>query len=713
MPKTAFSALQGGLGSVPLHHELMAQEMCHPMHASADMRPYMHREDMVSLQRMHPQPLPHSSLRPAGYHPNLMPMHVMHAADHAVHPSMAHMHGHHHPYSAGMQVPSHMYLYDSRPVPVFDGYEDGSENDRSFAKRRAEYYDMSAQPPRKVLQEREPSRAPQHSVRSPTKSTSPRSTAPATVEESDELAASILAQMHSSALTGHTDADLTGLAMECLKTRVQLWNKHADVFRKLDSAKHKELSELIAADRPLLERCNGLLHSMEFKSETVSTRNRTPDRDNASKSASAAAVSPSGDDFNPEPASAYCNGCIVMIRRDNRVATVIREKAGGWRVVLFEDGTTGRFRPSDLQKIKDPEGVEPREGEAEHKHNHSNPFQDCVGLTVVIRKSGRVGTIIGEKAGGWRIVQFDDGSTGTHRPSDMDIVTQGKDNGENESIGDDSVVHAHDEDAGPDTDEASTTSSTSVEHVEDRPSSADDSIVSTERPEAAPATAVEAKPLSMGSTPLSIKAVDVAVPLAGISIVTPLSTSSAPAVEQPAQVPCPTVSIPLNELVIVKRTGKKGLVVSEKAGGWRVIEFEDGTKTTCRPSDLLVCEQFSSKPASTLSVVATAKPAGFQFGVESKGFEKLFSQPPAALDSGLSNAPSVTTKRKLSETFDEPDPSPPMDIRVPGVQGPALSYEPVNIVTPRAVTECPTSPFKKEKLAEPTDEASTGIPLQT
>ncbi len=46
-----------------------------------------------------------------------------------------------------------------------------------------------------------------------------------------------------------------------------------------------------------------------------------------------------------------------------------------------------------------------------------------MGTRVSIRKSGRLGTVVGEKAGGWRLIKYDDdGTVLAYRPSDMTLL---------------------------------------------------------------------------------------------------------------------------------------------------------------------------------------------------------------------------------------------------------------------------------------------------
>ena len=140
-------------------------------------------------------------------------------------------------------------------------------------------------------------------------------------------------------------------------------------------------------------------------------------------------------------------GCTVLSRRDSKIGTIIAEKAGGWRVVRFvEDSMVGRFRPSDLYSAcKSCDGmrrydeglsgclVSPEHGVLGSRHmsrEESKLGQKHVqnirmGDSVMIRKSRKVGLIVDEKPGGWRVVHFPDDSSGTYRPSEFVFVPTG------------------------------------------------------------------------------------------------------------------------------------------------------------------------------------------------------------------------------------------------------------------------------------------------
>lgn len=53
-----------------------------------------------------------------------------------------------------------------------------------------------------------------------------------------------------------------------------------------------------------------------------------------------------------EPPSVFEVGCLVQLRKDKSMEGVImEEKSGGWRVVRFTDGSQARCRPSELKRI--------------------------------------------------------------------------------------------------------------------------------------------------------------------------------------------------------------------------------------------------------------------------------------------------------------------------------------------------------------------------
>jgi hypothetical protein len=54
-----------------------------------------------------------------------------------------------------------------------------------------------------------------------------------------------------------------------------------------------------------------------------------------------------------DKAAAFYKGCRVQLRANGKEGTVIMEKAGGWREILFADGKTSRYRPSELRRIDD------------------------------------------------------------------------------------------------------------------------------------------------------------------------------------------------------------------------------------------------------------------------------------------------------------------------------------------------------------------------
>jgi len=124
-------------------------------------------------------------------------------------------------------------------------------------------------------------------------------------------------------------------------------------------------------------------------------------------------------------------GCSVISRRSSRKGKIVGEKAGGWRVVHFEDDSMARYRPSDLWSACTccPSMISNQSGSSvlySENFNTSNTLDPASGLAVIqmgdqvmIRKIHKSGVIVGEKAGGWRIVEFSDGSTGTYRPSDF------------------------------------------------------------------------------------------------------------------------------------------------------------------------------------------------------------------------------------------------------------------------------------------------------
>ena len=163
------------------------------------------------------------------------------------------------------------------------------------------------------------------------------------------------------------------------------------------------------------------------------------------------------------PAQSKCLfevGCSIVLRRNSKTGIVVSEKAGGWRVVRFhDDDSVGRYRPSDLwSACKSCDGMRRYDENSPefltHRH-HVNMHQgvghihhgtayadenshgnyDCssggggagvpsirMGDRVLIRKSRKVGVIVDEKPGGWRVVDFQDGAKGTYRPSEFIFV---------------------------------------------------------------------------------------------------------------------------------------------------------------------------------------------------------------------------------------------------------------------------------------------------
>jgi hypothetical protein len=52
-----------------------------------------------------------------------------------------------------------------------------------------------------------------------------------------------------------------------------------------------------------------------------------------------------------DKAASFFKGCRVQLRSSGKDGVVVMEKAGGWREILFADGKTSRFRPSELIRV--------------------------------------------------------------------------------------------------------------------------------------------------------------------------------------------------------------------------------------------------------------------------------------------------------------------------------------------------------------------------
>jgi hypothetical protein len=156
-------------------------------------------------------------------------------------------------------------------------------------------------------------------------------------------------------------------------------------------------------------------------------------------------------------------GCSVILRRNSKTGIVVSEKAGGWRVVRFnDDDSMGRYRPSDLwsackscigmrrcdetfpeflthhHHVSMHHGVGHMHHGAAYSDENAHSNYDCdsarglsvpsirMGDRVLIRKSRQVGVIVDEKPGGWRVVDFPDGAKGTYRPSEFTFAPKGQ-----------------------------------------------------------------------------------------------------------------------------------------------------------------------------------------------------------------------------------------------------------------------------------------------
>ena len=361
-----------------------------------------------------------------------------------------------------------------------------------------------------------------------------------------------------------------------------------------------------------------------------------------------------------DPTSAFHTGANVVVRKSGKVGSIIEEKAGGWRVVLFKDGSQGRFRPSELKKIRSGKGSHPYShlipGDGNSKqhpsslkqssrsnstnmkaqkkkmgsvkshlqHLQTNPYsrprsksfgspshlqnqqryqsslsssknqhlppsarnkiplstpyisstmhstlqssgiptigrgnQDLYGARVVIKKSGVFGTIIGEKAGGWRIVQFD-------QPQPISSVTTKKKSQKLTTF----MIEESKE-----AEEATTDTGTF------RPSDMDllgkyDKAMRGELDLQDQGT-IQSQSSSLASTS------------SGLTIPTSSSTTT------PGADGLDLVGM----VVIARELDKKGVIVGEKAGGLKIVQFTDQSIDTFRPSDLdVILHQPTSPP---------------------------------------------------------------------------------------------------------------------
>lgn len=136
-------------------------------------------------------------------------------------------------------------------------------------------------------------------------------------------------------------------------------------------------------------------------------------------------------------------GCSVVSRRNSAAGMIIGEKAGGWRVVRFmNDDSVGRYRPSDLwSACKSCDGMRrdsilwanPSSGQSGLRCTNDRVKSRVAALSgdmsafhrgdnIIVHKSRKAGVIVDEKPGGWRVVSFDDGSSGTYRPSEFRLA---------------------------------------------------------------------------------------------------------------------------------------------------------------------------------------------------------------------------------------------------------------------------------------------------
>ena len=181
-----------------------------------------------------------------------------------------------------------------------------------------------------------------------------------------------------------------------------------------------------------------------------------------------------------------------------------------------------------------------------------------IGCKVQVLKDGREGIVVCEKAGGWREVSFPDESTARFRPSELRRL--------------------------------SSLYSNSSQHIDSAYRNNYNRLKSSSYLNNTNYTHLQKKPrinMTVIGTNTLNKPSPISIARHGLSSVSSNTSESDRRSDSPTYLTFATAS-PLKNgsKVQIVRDGREGIVVCEKLGGWRVIQFPDQTTARFRPSEL-------------------------------------------------------------------------------------------------------------------------------
>ena len=331
--------------------------------------------------------------------------------------------------------------------------------------------------------------------------------------------------------------DLSDLVRAFLETRSKLWQEHE---HSLASPRSQSLKILMQHDQNTHE-CLGR------------KRNSTYLPDYERKVRPKAAPKPKQAPFSGSAtlASFFYLGCVVEVRRDRRRGIVVGEKAGGWRDVKFPDGSCAGFRPSDLLKIS-----------SSTEGRMSPATESAVALDAYELKQQRKKTVQRHHYYPKHALQPQQARSHSPCSTDSDMLDDGSEG---------SACFAHSP-GGWISNSFMYNSAVRTPYTHNNPNPSGlhlgtaDAFAST------------------GTLSLSHahSHADAHVG-AGLSSNTS-STSTAATTTTTGYVDSAPFSV--GAVVSVIKAGKCGVILTEKAGGWRVVNFKDGTRGTYRPSEL-------------------------------------------------------------------------------------------------------------------------------